>query len=181
MYGLVNKAVRDMLIEKHGMSRWEEICRRAGCPSDEFLPLKSYPDDWTYRIIRSASELLDVPEGELLEELGVYWIRFTANEGYGDLMDLFGRDFRSCLRNLDQMHDRMGALMPELQPPKFRVFDSGPREILVEYTSKRRDLAPMVLGILKGLGRKFNERIEVSLMPEDHGDHTRAFRVIFLQ
>ena len=81
MYGLVNKAVRDMVIGEFGEQRWSDICEAAGCPPEEFTPLKPYPDDWTYRIVAAASQSLGRSASDLLEAFGEYWIRFTAEIG----------------------------------------------------------------------------------------------------
>lgn len=161
MYGLVNQAIRDLIIKNYGESKWEQICTILKISPEEFIPIQSYPDELTFDILKTSSELLNISNERLLNELGDYWITFTADEGYGDLMAMFGRDFRSCLNNLNRMHSHIGAMMPELNPPRFIINELGPNKILVHYYSIREGLAPMVIGLLHGLARKFGNKIQI--------------------
>jgi hypothetical protein len=164
MYGLVNQAMRDMVISAHGESRWAEICSRAGTSDGEFVAMQPYPDSLTYGLVGAASEVLATPAGDLLKAFGDYWINFTALQGYGEMMDLFGRDFISCLRNLNGMHAHMGVMMPELRPPRFEVSEragGGGQVFDLKYFSKREGLTPFVQGLLEGLARKFGQKAEI--------------------
>jgi len=164
MYGLVNEAMRDMVVSRHGEPCWAEICGRVGVPSTEFVAMQAYPDAMTYGLVGAASEVLAIPAGDLLRSFGDYWITFTAEQGYGEMMDLFGKDLLSCLRNLNGMHAHMGVMMPELRPPRFEVTEregSGVPVVELRYYSKRAGLMPFVLGLLEGLARKFGQKAEI--------------------
>src|SRR5690606_38474032 len=73
-----------------------------------------------------------------------------------------GSTLREFLGNLDNMHTRVGLSFPRLRPPSFVVRDSGAEAIEVEYHSTREGLAPMVLGLLKGLARSFGYIVAVA-------------------
>ncbi len=90
---------------------------------------------------------------------------FTAKEGYGPILDLFGGDFKTCLRNLNLMHGHMGAMMPNLKPPRFVVTERGDGMMRVNYYSSRTGLAPMVVGLLEGLSEKFQEPVAIRQVP----------------
>lgn len=162
MYGLVNKAVKDLVIENFGKEKWELISKDAKLATDEFIPLNTYDDAITYSLVSSATKVLGIPPEGVLKAFGKYWIKFTAHEGYGDLMDLFGQNFKDCLMNLNQMHSRMGAMMPSLVPPRFVVKESQDgKTISLEYYSARLGLAPMVHGLLEGLAEKHNTKVKI--------------------
>jgi len=165
MYGLINQAIRDLVKSHHGSDKWVEVCRRAGIADDDFLAMKSYPDALTYGLVGAASEVLGADPNEILRAFGHYWVKFTAEEGYGDLMDLFGRDFVSCLKNLNGMHAHMGVMMPELQPPRFMVEELGSQRFKVLYFSKRAGLGHMVVGLIEGLAEKHDKKIRLSFEP----------------
>ena len=177
MYGLVNQAIKDMVIERFGDSKWAEICSIASCPSEDFQLMQSYPDTITYGLVGGASRALQVQPEALLEEFGEYWIRFTADKGYGELLNLFGSDLRACLKNLNHMHARMGAMMPELQPPRFSVEEQSPGTILLRYFSKRAGLAPMVVGLLRGLARRHGNEVSIVHHPRTEGQDHECFSV----
>ena len=170
MYGMVNLAVRDLVITKFGESTWQTICDKAGVTSPDFVPLKAYPDHITYALVGAASETLGMSAEQILHAFGDHWVRYTAGEGYGVMMDMFGRDFRSCLKNLNGMHSHMGAMMPELVPPRFTVDEIDPKHLRVHYFSTRQGLAPMVSGLLVALARKFGDTVTI----EHHAKGTRS-------
>ena len=61
MYGLVNKAVEEMVCMHHGEPAWERIKAQAGIDVDVFMSNEGYPDDVTYRLVGAASAVLGVP------------------------------------------------------------------------------------------------------------------------
>lgn len=172
MYGLVNKAVEDLVCSRFGEETWTLILERAGVDTVGFVSMESYPDEITYKLVAAASEVLEVPAPALLEAFGEHWILYTAHEGYGELIWMFGSTLREFLGNLDNMHTRVGLSFPDLRPPSFVVRDAGPGMIDVEYHSIREGLAPMVIGLLKGLGRNFNQDVGIEHV---HGRDREGF------
>lgn len=166
MYGLVNRAVRDLVILKSNLETWNEICEESGISVTDFTAMDTYPDAVTYDLVRVISSKLNISSAEVLRAFGRHWILYTASEGYGDILAMFGQDFETCLRNLNNMHARMGAMMPHLVPPRFVVTKTaGSANLRVEYHSKRPGLGPMVLGLLEGLAEKFMIQIEIEFKP----------------
>ena len=90
MYGLVNKAIKDLVVNNYGSDKWEEIARRSDFHDPEFVGLQSYDDALTYKLVGNASAVLGADAAAVLELFGEYWITYTADEGYGELMDLCG-------------------------------------------------------------------------------------------
>lgn len=172
MYGLINKAIKDLVIDKFGRTTWEDIAKAAGILDDDFETLTSYPDQLTFSLVQKASERVNLPSEKILRTFGHYWVIFTAQEGYGEIMELFGKDFLSCMKNLNRMHAHMGVMMPDLQPPRFLVEEIDSSHIRIHYYSQREGLAPMVIGLLEGLAIKFNNKIEIEHLPiNDLRDH----------
>lgn len=161
MYGLVNEGIREMVISVAGSDTWESMCQEVGIAPEGFETLCPYDDSLTYRLVDVTSKRLNIPYDEVLRRYGHYWIAFTAEQGYGEIMRLFGTDFRTCLENLNRMHAHMGAMMPQLSPPRFRVEASSPHDWIVHYYSLREGLGPMVHGLLEGLALKYNERASI--------------------
>jgi hypothetical protein len=167
MYGLVNGAIRDMILRHHGPSAWARIRERAGVELDEFVPMSPYPDAITYGLVGAASEVLGASPREILEAFGEYWILYSAAEGYGGLLDRTGRDFVGFLRGLGAMHVRVMATMPELEPPRIEVLSFDADRCLVSYDSEREGLEAFVRGLLRGLGRRFGLEVRVDDAPAE--------------
>lgn len=162
MYGLVNKAVVDLVVNKFGQDTWTAIKKKAGVDIDVFVSMDGYPDDITYRLVGAASEVLGITPAQVLEAFGEYWVLYTAQEGYGPMLDAAGKTLREFLENLDALHARVALTMADLRPPRFRLVPVDSTNMLLEYHSTREGLAPMVIGLLKGLSVRFNTPIEVS-------------------
>ncbi len=156
MYGMVNKAVEDMVCKGHGEEAWERIKELAGVDVDVFITNESYPDETTYRLVAAASQLLKVPASQILEAFGEHWVLETAREGYGSLLDAGGRNLTDFLINLPNFHTRVAMIFPHLQPPRFKVTEATEHSLQLHYYTHRAGLAPFVVGLLRGLGRKFN-------------------------
>ncbi len=161
MYGLVNRAIEEMAIQVAGQEIWEAIKLKAGVEETTFLSMQAYPDKITYDLVEAASEILEVPADDLLRQFGKHWILFTAQEGYGSLLEASGSDLREFIENLDTMHSRIATTMPELNPPSFECEENAPDLLTIRYFSDREGLAPMVVGLLEGLGEMFNTPIFV--------------------
>ena len=173
MYGLVNKAVVDLVCSKFGEDTWNKIKTKAEVDIDVFVSMDAYPDDVTYRLVGAASEVLGITPAQVLEAFGEYWVLYTAQEGYGPLLEASGGSLRDFLMNLDALDARVALTMPSLKPPRFRLDDIDPTTLRLEYHSTREGLAPMVVGLLRGLGIRFNQPIEVShARAANHDDFT---------
>ncbi|XP_064481531.1 guanylate cyclase soluble subunit beta-1-like isoform X2 [Ornithodoros turicata] len=59
------------------------------------------------------------------------------------------------LTNLDNLHDHLASTYPGMRAPSFRVMPGPNGEILLHYYSDRKALHPIVLGIVKVVGKEF--------------------------
>ena len=70
MYGLVNRALQQLVCARCGDDVWNEIRKRAGVEDEVFVRMDSYPDDITRNLLAAASVELDTPAEQLLEDFG---------------------------------------------------------------------------------------------------------------
>lgn len=161
MYGLVNKAVKGFAIEVGGEQAWTEISTKAKSES-EFLAMHPYPDELTFALVEAAAEYFELSPEEVLRGFGRHWILFTAEAGYGEMLDLYGNDLEEFILNLDDMHTRLRISMPNLNMPSFSCQRSDDGDLVVDYYSERQGLEAMVVGLLEGLGERFNQPVSVA-------------------
>ncbi len=98
MYGMVNRAIEEMVCAQYGEQSWAQIAARAAIDVDVFVSNEGYPDEMTYALVDAASQVLDVPATQMLEEFGRYWVLHTARTGYGDLLAAGGIDIGAAVR-----------------------------------------------------------------------------------
>lgn len=173
MYGLVNKAIEEMAISVGGEDVWRRIKTEAGVDAAAFVSMDAYPDELTYALVGAASKVLGMPAADILRAFGKRWVLYTAQEGYGPLLTSAGGSIGEFLSNLDALHVRVGLTMPELRPPSFKVSSLGDDAFAVRYYSERDGLAPMVMGLLEGVGNRFGQEVAVtqSVSRNDGADH----------
>ena len=181
MYGLVNKAIEDMVCDRFGGDTWETIKEQAEVDIDTFLCLEAYPDDLTHRLVHAASLVLGLSPSEILQAFGEYWVLYTAQKGYGQLMDMAGNAFLEFIQNLNNLHARAGLNFPHLKPPSFHCTHIQENSLCLHYDSTREGFTPMVEGMVKGLGHRFQTEVEITLRSDrkegaDHDEFSINFK-----
>jgi len=180
MYGLINKAIKGLVLEGFGEDAWKRIINRAQIDDDEFLSMEAYDDSLTYDLVAAATEELGLPAETILESFGGYWVQYTAVEGYGEILKSAGSTLPEFLSNLDQMHARVKLAFPELKPPRFKISDSDEHGLILHYFSHRPGLAPLVTGLIKGLAIRFDLTVDVSPFRDGIGeDEHDAFKITY--
>ena len=164
MYGMVNKAVEEMVCGNHGEAVWESIKQKAGVDIEPFMSNESYPDDITYRLVAAASEVLEAKPDDILEAFGEHWVLHTAQEGYGGLMRAAGKSLPEFLQNLPNFHSRVAMIFPKLQPPRFECSDVTAQSLKLHYITHRTGLEAFVVGLIRGLGKMFGTPTVVELV-----------------
>lgn len=178
MYGLINRAIQDMVCERFGEETWSEIRERAGIKERIFLVLEPYPDEITHKLVAVSSQVLNVSAREIMQLFGQYWIKYTGTAGYKEIMEMGGDSLQEFLQNLDDLHSRVGIQFPALTPPSFACKEVDGSTLEVHYSSKRKGLASMVVGLIEGLGEKFSTDVKVTQVSrKDNGGEQDIFQI----
>ena len=159
MYGLVNRAVEDLVRATAGDAAWDSVKAKIGQSDLKLLDTKNYDDQLTLDLVTACSELMDLPQADVIKAFGRHWIEYTGREGWTDLFAMTAEDFIGFIRQLDEMHERVNAAMPEGKMPQFTLQRVNEHFELV-YSSARDGFAPMVMGILEGLAEQYDEHWE---------------------
>lgn len=178
MYGIVNKAIEDLVKENFGEEKWEAIKIRSGVDVDFFISSEPYDDEVTYKLAQAVSDEMNISVGSVLHVFGEWWVLRTSKEKYGGLMAAGGSNLREFLVNLPVFHNRVMLIYPKLTPPEFKVTDVEERSVLVHYHSKRVGLQDFVKGILTGLAKSYQTEAVIELVQtRDNGSSHEIFKV----
>lgn len=161
MYGLVNKAIEDLITQKFGEEKWDEILQDADIDTEGFVSMESYADSITFKLVRSVSKILQIAPEDVLQTFGSFWVTYTASKGYENLLKLTGESFEEFIENIDDLHTRVTKSYPDLVPPKFTSTKLSDTEYEMSYESTREGLAPMVIGLLHGVGERFGKKLHI--------------------
>lgn len=178
MYGIVNKAIEDLVKENFGDEKWRAILMRSKVEQEFFIGNEPYHDDITYKLAVATSEETGISLQSVMILLGEWWVLRTGKEKYGGLMEAGGASLKEFLRNLPVFHNRVMLIYPKLTPPEFRVSNITDASIDVHYISKRAGLQEFVRGLLQGLGKLYRTSVTIELLQsrEEGSDH-EVFRV----
>lgn len=178
MYGIVNKAIQDLVIENFGQQTWDAVKARSGIAIDFFLSNEPYDDDITYQLAAAVAEETNLPLPEVMHAFGEWWVLRTGKEKYGGLMEAGGAGLKEFLVNLPVFHNRVMLIYPKLTPPEFRVSNITDNSIHLHYFSKRKGLQEFVGGLLSGIAKMYDTPAQIQLLQsrEDGSDH-EIFRV----
>lgn len=156
MYGLVNKAIEELVVTNFGEDEWEAIKLKAGVDVDAFISNEGYPDEMTYTLVGAASEVLGIPAEQVLIAFGEHWVLKTATHSYGPMMKSNGKSLKEFLINLPNFHTRVAMIFPNLQPPRFECTDITETSLKLHYFTHRPGLTTFVIGLVQGLGKLYN-------------------------
>lgn len=180
MYGLVNRAIEELVVERAGRLAWEVAKRRAGVQVPSFISMRAYPDQMSFDLVAAASHVLGIPVPEVLREFGRHWVLFTGGGAYGSLFRVAGSSVREVLQGLDGLHSRLSTSMPELLPPSVAVVGESAEGLRVRYESSREGLEAMMIGLIEGLGELFETPVEVEhVVSRAQGAEAEEFLVRF--
>lgn len=164
MYGIVNRAIEELVIENFGIAKWEAIKERSKIDVDYFISSEPYDDDITFKLAIAVSEEMNITVGEVFVAFGEWWVMKTTKEKYPGLMNSGGKNLREFLINLPSFHNRVMLIYPKLTPPEFKVSDIAENSIKLHYFSKREGLQEFVRGLIQGLGKLYGTPVIVDLI-----------------
>ncbi len=171
MYGIVNQAIRDLVVDQFGIEKWSEIKSLSGIQYDYFVSDESYEDNITYELVGATSEVLNVPSEHVLELFGEYWVLKTGMEKYGALMKSGGSSFIEFITNLPNFHSRIMLIYPKLSPPEFMVQKLDDKDMfLLHYYSERKGLTSFVIGLIKGIAKIYDTEIVIEHKETEQSD-----------
>ena len=176
---MINKAIRTLVIREAGEEVWEQVLEASGIDEDVYEDLEGYDDSITFSLVGAVSETLGLPPGDVLEMFGVYWATDVAPKGYGEYYNAFGNDFKSFVAGLDEMHVRITKMLPSLVPPAFSIEELGENHFKIHYVSQRDGLAPLAVGMLKGVAQHFGGEADIKQLEYKGTDDHDVFEVRF--
>ena len=167
---MINRAILEYFRDEYGAETVEVVRAQAGCEKVQFVSMTQYADETSYRLVGAAAEILGQPADAILEKFGEYWIGFALRSDYGDLLQIAGHSLPEVLQNLNNLHVRVGQAFPDLKPPSFWCDQVTESSLVLHYASDRVGLGPMVIGLVRGLGRMLGVETAVVAIATEPGE-----------
>ena len=178
MYGIINQTVQSYAVSQLGPEAWDRVTAYAGFTDGGFVGVSPYPDELTLALIDGVAVELGVERDDALESVGEHFVAIADEVGFGPYLTFYGDDWRSCVRGLDDLHSRLALTFQGFRPPHFVVEVTDRGVVRLSYYSTRTGLAPLVKGILRGLGAWFGKPLSVKhVLSRNSGDDCDVFLV----
>lgn len=180
MYGLINHALKEFLIARHGEDVWRHVETQLDL-REPFVMMCQYPDTVTANMVAVASQALSWSPEVLLKDFGSYWVSYAAEGRYRDLFSMLGSTLPVVLQNLDLMHARIALSLPDLSPPSFRCTDVSSEGLTLHYYSLRPGLTAFVVGLVQGLAARCDVAVNIRVLRTRQSGHDHdEFRVTYV-
>lgn len=163
MYGLVNQAIHELVIEKFGEEVWAEVKKEAHLEIDRFLSNAAYDDSITFTLANAVSKVTNISLQQVFFAFGEYWVLKTGAEKYGSLMKAGGDNLKEFLINLPNFHSRVMLMFPNIKPPEFNITEVKDRSLVLHYYSTRTGLSDFMHGLINGLAIMYKVEAKIRL------------------
>jgi hypothetical protein len=178
MYGIVNKAIEELVVENFGQQKWEEVKECSGVDIDYFISNEPYDDDITFKLAMAVAEVMSLSISDVLRSFGEWWVLRTGKQKYSGMMEAGGSNLMEFLQNLPQFHNRVILIYPRLTPPEFSTSHIEDSSIWIHYRSKREGLQEFVFGLLSGLSKMYETPSTIELIQSrNSGSDHEIFKV----
>jgi len=167
-----------MVLHHYGENTWSNIKQNSGVENDFFVSSEPYDDEITYKLAVAIADETQKPVGDILQDLGNWWILKTASVKYGYLLSSGGTSLSEFLMSLPVFHNRVMMLYPKLTPPEFKTTLISEKELHLEYISRRKGLTNFLIGLIGGLSELYNTPVEIVMLSENDAPGThQVFKI----
>lgn len=166
MKGTIAICLQDLVKTKFGKDNWETILVKSGLPKD--LAIYSHHDigdDVIMKIVNNTCEVLGITLQQAADAFGEYWMTEYAPKKYFAFFT-DKKTAKEFLLNMDKLHTKMTDKIENAKPPKFTYKEIDKNTIIMTYISSR-NLEPIWIGLIKGVGKYFNENINIENLSEN--------------
>lgn len=181
MYGIVNKSLQELVIEKLSEDKWSSIQEKNCAEHDFFISNEYYNDAITLRLVTAIAKEMNLSISEMMTTFGEWWILKTVKEKYSGFLESCGENLREFIINLPSFHNRIELIYPKASMPEFKVSDQTYNSINLHYLSNRKGFQEFMIGILQGLSIVFNETIHLEMIQSrENGFSHEIFKITWI-
>ena len=158
MYGVIFDFLRNYVIERHGgIDTWRTLLEASGQSRHKiYFPTGDYPDEEIVALAKSASEALQLPLTDVLEDFGTFVGPSLLTFYHMYVVSPEWKTFDVIEHASEHIHDVIHKHNPLRKPPLLKAERLSDDKMLITYRSDRK-MCPVVRGIIRGMGDKFGE------------------------
>jgi len=161
MKGVIAACLAELVKEKYGKEKWAAVLEDAGLsPTTMFMPSANIEDAAVMKVVGSVCKVLNITMLQAADAFGDYWVTTYAPKVYKAYYR--GKpNARDFLTNMDYVHKTVTERIPDAHPPRFDYEWKDDNTLIMHYKSSR-GMIDFFVGLLKGVGHYFNEKLVVT-------------------
>lgn len=172
MYGIINKALQEMVINSHGMDVWEAVKDKAQIEIDAFINGEMYDDAVTYKLVDALCSIVSIAAVQVYYNIGEWYVVQTIGEKYAGMVQTAGKTLKDFFMNLPTLYASVKRLYFPNTPSAITVSDVQENRALVCYHGPRPNLGEIVRGGLSGFCILFKAHPTVTIIENNSEDNT---------
>lgn len=161
MKGVIVNCLKDLVINKFGLDKWEAALEKIGLDKKmTFIVTQDVDDAVALKVVGSVCAVLNISLSQAADAFGEYWMCSYAPQIYKS----YYRGVKSAkefLLKMDEIHRQTTESIPNAKPPRFEYSWENEKTLIMKYKSQR-GLMDFMLGLIKGVGKYFKENLKVS-------------------
>ena len=115
--------------------------------------------------LNTNCETLNLSREQVADAFGDYWVNDYSQKVYGHLYKIH-KNAKDFLMAMDKVHYDLTKKMENARPPRFEYEQIDDKTLIMHYKSQR-GMIDFMIGLIKGVGKFYNENLEVEKLSED--------------
>ena len=161
MKGVIVCCLSLLVKERFGSDTWGKILEENGLNKETvFLPTENVDDKVVINLVKSVCSHLKISLEQAADAFGDYWMTAYAPKVYSAFF-IGKKTARDFILSLDNIHLITTQTMDGASPPRFEYLDHNENSLTMKYFSKR-EMFEFFKGLLKGIGKYYNEQLIIN-------------------
>lgn len=166
MKGVIVNCLGELVKEKFGNDKWEEALEKTGLNREShFLASQDVDDSIALKAVESVCKILNISLTQAADAFGDYWVNVFAPRIYSVFYKA-SHSAREFLLKMDNVHKNVTENMENARPPRFDYEWKDDNTLIMKYKS-HRGLIDFLVGLIKGVGKHYNEDLSVRKLGSD--------------
>jgi hypothetical protein len=166
MKGVIAQCLGELVSTKFGQDKWEQSLEDAGMPKTmPILPISDLDDALVLKVVDAVCRNLNLSLAQAADAFGDYWVNVYSQKMYSAFYAKH-KSARGFLSDMNALHVAMTKSMKNAKPPRFEHEWQDDKTLVIHYRS-HRNLVDFAVGLIKGVGKHYHERLGVTKLGAD--------------
>ena len=166
MKGTIVRCLEEMVVTQFGEDKWQKSLEDAGIKSSRiFLPFEDVEDSVVMKLVTAVCKNLNISLSQAADAFGDYWVNVYSQKLYPQYYAKH-KTARDFLLDMDAVHVAMTKTIKDAKPPRFE-YEWKSEDTLIMHYNSHRGLIDFAVGLVKGVGKFYNETLRVTKLGSD--------------